>query len=152
MYKIKYKVDGTVERYKALLVVLGNTQQEGVDFFTETFAPVIKMVTVWTLLSVTSAWNWPIHQMDIYNAFLNSNLLEEVYMRPPPRFKTNSPQLAGSLNLPHSFRNLVSNSLMRITLYLRTMLGIVFSMSLSMLWTYWSVEILRLPSLSLKLL
>lgn len=32
VYKIKYKADGTIERYKARLVILGNRQVEGVDF------------------------------------------------------------------------------------------------------------------------
>ena len=32
VYKIKYHADGTIERYKARLVVLGNTQVEGEDF------------------------------------------------------------------------------------------------------------------------
>lgn len=45
VYHIKHKADGTVERYKARLVVLGNTRTKGIDF-KETFAPVVKMVTV----------------------------------------------------------------------------------------------------------
>ena len=41
VYKIKCKSDGSVERYKARLVVRGFTQKYGVDF-EETFAPVTR--------------------------------------------------------------------------------------------------------------
>lgn len=54
MYKIKYNSDGSVERLKAHLVILGNHQVEGIDH-TETFAPVAKMVTVRVFLSVAAA-------------------------------------------------------------------------------------------------
>lgn len=60
VHHIKYKVDGTIERYKARLVFLRNTQKEGIDF-TETFAVVAKMVTVCTLLSIAVARKWEVH-------------------------------------------------------------------------------------------
>lgn len=53
VFRIKYRADGTIERYKARLVAFGNKQIEGVDY-KETFALVIKMSNVRTFLGVAS--------------------------------------------------------------------------------------------------
>ena len=71
-----------IERYKALLVAKGFTQREGINH-TETFAPITKLITVHCLLTITVVRNWILHQMDVQNAFLHGELLEEVYMHPP---------------------------------------------------------------------
>nr|GEV68345.1 ribonuclease H-like domain-containing protein [Tanacetum cinerariifolium] len=88
LFKHKFHVDGTLSRYNALLVANGSSQQLGVDF-DEMFSPVIKLTTVRTVLSLVVSRKWPIHQLDIKNAFLNGNLSETVYMHQPPGFVDN---------------------------------------------------------------
>ena len=82
VYSMKLKSDGSLDRYKARLVALGNKQEYGINY-EETFAPVAKMTTVRTILAVASSKSWPLHQMDVKNAFLNGDLKEEIYMKLP---------------------------------------------------------------------
>ncbi|RVW54234.1 Retrovirus-related Pol polyprotein from transposon TNT 1-94 [Vitis vinifera] len=63
IFTIKYKADGSVERFKARLVARG------------------------ILLSLAINQDWCLQQLDIKNAFLNGDLEEEVYMEIPPGFE-----------------------------------------------------------------
>ncbi|GJT53246.1 ribonuclease H-like domain-containing protein [Tanacetum coccineum] len=85
LFKHKFNADGSLSRYKARLVANGRSQQQGIDC-DETFSPVVKPATIRTVLSLVVSRNWPIHQLDVKNAFLHGNLSEIVYMHQPPGF------------------------------------------------------------------
>ncbi|GKF29058.1 ribonuclease H-like domain-containing protein, partial [Tanacetum coccineum] len=88
LFKHKFHADRTLSRYKARLVANGSSQQLGVDF-DETFSPVIKPATIRMVLSLSVSRQWPVHQLDVKNAFLNGDLSETVYMYQPPGFVDN---------------------------------------------------------------
>jgi hypothetical protein len=68
VFKVKIKSDGSIERYKALLVAKGFQQTQGHDY-DETFAPIAHMTMVRTLIVVAASKSYNISQMDVKNAF-----------------------------------------------------------------------------------
>ncbi|KAK2421692.1 secreted RxLR effector protein [Trifolium repens] len=85
VFKKKTDMDGKVHTYKARLVAKGYKQIHGVDY-DETFSPVAMLKSVRILLAIAAYHDYEIWQMDVKTAFLNGNLLEDVYMTQPEGF------------------------------------------------------------------
>jgi len=56
VFKMKWKGDGSIERYKARLVAKGYSQVEGINFH-EIFSLVVKLVSICTMLALTALLN-----------------------------------------------------------------------------------------------
>lgn len=85
LFKRKIRSDGTI-KHKARYVAMGNTQVAGEDYG-ETFAPTGKPSSLRLLVAVAATQGWEVHQMDAVTAFLNSDLVDEVYVEQPEGFK-----------------------------------------------------------------
>jgi hypothetical protein len=85
VFKNKLHPDGSLERRKARWVVRGFSQRPGIDF-NQTFSPVIKPATIRTVFHLAATRGWPVHQLDVKNAFLHGNLAERVYCHQPVGF------------------------------------------------------------------
>ncbi|KAA3469722.1 transcription factor SPT20-like protein [Gossypium australe] len=84
-FKIKWNPDGTMARRKGRLVGKGYSQVPECDFC-ETFNLMVKLVIIRTILAVLITKSWQLRQVDVNNAFLNSDLTKEVYMEQPLRY------------------------------------------------------------------
>ncbi|GKA06880.1 zinc finger, CCHC-type containing protein [Tanacetum coccineum] len=72
----KLKVDETIEKFKARLVIQSFKQKSGIDYF-DTYAPVTRISTIRLLIAMASIHNLVIHQMNVKTSFLNDDLDEE---------------------------------------------------------------------------
>lgn len=93
LYKTKFNADGSLDKYKARLVILGNHQRPG-EVYNQTFAPVAKMTIVRALLAVVALHGWSVQQMDVKNVFLHGDLDEVVYMKLPSGYTAHGSRIS----------------------------------------------------------
>ncbi|XP_039140397.1 uncharacterized mitochondrial protein AtMg00820-like [Dioscorea cayenensis subsp. rotundata] len=73
IHRVKTQADGSIEHHKARLVAHGFAQEYAINY-KETFAHVAKLTTVRLFFTISAAHHWPLHQLDVTNAFLHRDL------------------------------------------------------------------------------
>src|SRR5258708_10633202 len=74
--------DGDVTRKKVRLVTKGYMEVWGEDYW-HTYSPTLGCNTLFSCLAYAATHDLEIHQLDVVAAYLNSDLTEEIYLRPP---------------------------------------------------------------------
>ena len=92
--------EGMQVRFKARLVAKGYHQVWGVDYL-DTYAPVMKINSMRTIVSIAAKHNMLLAQSDISTAFVQAPVEEDIYIELPEGCRRQSPngeRLVGKLN------------------------------------------------------
>ena len=83
--KVKKNEDGSIDKFRARYVALGNTQRPGLDY-RKTTAPVLNAVSLRCMLAIATEMDWPLVQLDVSVAYMNSFLEKDIrlFLAPPP--------------------------------------------------------------------
>ena len=77
VYATNVGLNGDIDCLKAHLVTREYAQTYGLNY-SNTFSRVAKMASVRIFLSMAAMSHWPLHQLDIKNAFLHGDLKEKI--------------------------------------------------------------------------
>jgi len=89
VFRLKRKADGSIDKYKACLVVRGFTQIYGIDYY-DTYSLVARLASFRFILAIAVCNDWEVEAFDFNSAYLNGELDadEEIYMQEPPGYET----------------------------------------------------------------
>ena len=74
-FKRKRKVDGSIDKYKARLMIRGYRKIEGIDYFYK-YSPMTRINSIRIVLEIAALRDLEVQQMDIKTVFLNGDLNE----------------------------------------------------------------------------
>lgn len=86
VFRVKTKPEGTIDKYKARLVIKGCSQKAGQDY-SEGFSPVARYQSIRIVLAIATAKDFELVQFDVKTAFLYGDLDEIIYMEQPDGYK-----------------------------------------------------------------
>jgi hypothetical protein len=82
IFSTKFNGDGTIERFKARLVLQGYNHTKGVEY-EQTYAPVVAMESVRFLMAMAASNGWEVDHLDVPTAFLNGEIEHLIITKVP---------------------------------------------------------------------
>lgn len=92
VFRLKTNPDGSIDKFKARLVIKGYSQQKGIDY-DKTFSPVARLSTIRAIIAIAAQENLNLRQFDVATAFLNGSVEEEIFMKQPEGFQDGTKQV-----------------------------------------------------------
>ena len=89
VFQNKFDADVSTYKYKASMVAKVFSQVQGVDYH-ETFALVAKMDSIRLVLAISASKHQEVHHMDVKSAFIHGDIHEEIYMKHPEGYISDS--------------------------------------------------------------
>lgn len=89
VFRVKPCANGSLDKLNVRLVDRGFEQMAGVDY-SETFSLVVKSATHRLVFSIAATSGWFVKQIDVFNAFLNGELEDKIFMSQPVDFVDSS--------------------------------------------------------------
>ena len=85
-FEIKHATNGSINKYKAHLIVKGYTQRKGIDH-EERFTLVMRFAFIRLIQAIVAHINLELFQMNVKTTFLNGKQDKEIYMDQPIHFE-----------------------------------------------------------------
>jgi hypothetical protein len=82
VFKVKSKPDGSIEKFKARLVVQGCKMKKGVDYH-ETYSPVMRASSLRIIIHMCQYYGRSFHNYDVQNAYVNADMQDNVIVAIP---------------------------------------------------------------------
>ena len=82
VFKVKWKADGSIDKYKGWIVAQGFSQVRGIHY-NEVFASTARMAAMRAVIAIAAAEDLELDSVDVSTAFLNGEIDAEVYMKIP---------------------------------------------------------------------
>lgn len=79
VYDIKYKRDGSIDKFKARFVVCGYSQEKGLDF-EQTFSATMRATSFRTLVALAAANGMKLEHLDVSNAFTQAPIDSDIWV------------------------------------------------------------------------
>jgi len=90
VFWIKRNADGSIEQFKACIVAKEFSQRPEFDYL-ETYASTLRSATIWLILALAAIEDLHLYSVDIFHAFVQSDIDTVVYIRQADGFQVNGP-------------------------------------------------------------